>query len=160
MTWFSAVTLVLRASCGACSTCISCEMSWDVLRPLMRPSTLLVLTGSTFPTWGRRARGGRPRSAAPVHDRSGGPDLSNLQPSATQELHDRLPRLVGLRQHRGTCLGPDLRAGEGHHFLGHVGVTDARLRRGQALYRHVQVVDPVLEPVLVGTERRPGRRDV
>ena len=66
-------------------------------------------------------------------------------------------RLVGLRQHRGAGLRQDLRAGEVHHLAGHVGVADPALRRGQVLDRHVEVVDGVLEPVLVGTEVARGR---
>src|SRR4051794_10455175 len=46
MTVFCWVTWVFRLVCGCASTCMSCEMIVDVLRPLTRPSTVLrLLTG-------------------------------------------------------------------------------------------------------------------
>ena len=79
--------------------------------------------------------------------------------SAAQQRQDALRSLVGLGEHRGAGLRQDLRAGEAHHLLRHVGVADAALRRGQVLDRDVEVVDGVLEPVLQRTEVRPGGRD-
>jgi hypothetical protein len=62
--------------------------------------------------------------------------LRNATPPAVrdgsaEQGQDRLRDLVRLRQHRGTGLREDLRPGEGHHLLRHVGVADPGLGSGR-----------------------------
>src|SRR3954453_9337145 len=89
-----------------------------------------------------------------------------LEVLAPEEREDRLGRLVGLGQHGRAGLAEDLSLGEGHHLRGHVGVTDAGLRRREVLDGDAEVADGVLEAVLDRTElaalsrhRRDGEVD-
>ena len=79
--------------------------------------------------------------------------------NSAEQLEDRLRGLVGLSQHRDAGLLQDLVAAELRHFLGHVGIANAALRRGQVLRGHTEVLDGVLEAVLDRTEARAVRGD-
>src|SRR6478735_5314265 len=155
---FSEATRDLSRDCGAASSCMNWSTIAAVSRPL--PSPLMLADPIAVPSRRSAPVGpvvpGGSRRPRPARHQVG---ESSLSRSAEEGQH-ALRGLVGLRQHRRAGLGQDLRAGEAHHLLRHVGVADARLRRRQVLDRDVHVVDGVLEPVLDGTELATLGRDL
>lgn len=85
---------------------------------------------------------------------SGTPQQSHTD-ELPEELEDTLGLLVRLSEHRLSCLGKDAAPGKLHHLLGHVDVSDARLRSSQVLGGGAQVVDGVLEATLEGAKLCP-----
>ena len=155
------VTWVLRRLCGTASSCMSWEMMVAVSRPLARPPMLALpaTAHSLLVRFGWRMVWHR-AGAESLDSRPGlGVQLCCGSARSAEQGQDALGRLVGLRQHRGAGLGQDLRAGEVHHLLRHVGVADPALGGGEVLDRHVEVVDGVLEAVLDRTELGALGRD-
>jgi hypothetical protein len=104
----------------------SCGISWvgRTARAIRLGYAMLVLGTTGRPGWGR------PTAPRVSKWRAVG--------SSTEELEDRLRRLIGLGQNRLRRLLEDGLAGKGNHFGGHVGVTNAALGGARILLRNAE----------------------
>src|SRR5690606_16132156 len=84
------------------------------------------------------------------------PRQSYRQLTLAQQAEDCLRQLIGLSQHRSTCLLHDLVLGQVGRLGCVVGIHDATASVGGVLSNVLQVADGRLEPVLHGTEVGAG----